>query len=109
MCKLLELYQYPLWENVQYYQPGAKEVFMDSYTDRWLFPQVSRAGTEGVGGRRAYGADRRAAVLQEISDIFQMDDVPEGERRAVAREVADKIIAKLKQEGTLGGIARCAR
>lgn len=34
-------------------------------------------------------------------DIFLMDDVPEDERKAVARQVADKIIAKLKEEGAL--------
>lgn len=35
---------------------------------------------------------------RKYSDIFLMDDVPEGERKAVARQVADKIIAMLKQE-----------
>jgi hypothetical protein len=30
-----------------------------------------------------------------------MDDVPEDERKAVARQVADKIIAKLKHNGDL--------
>lgn len=35
---------------------------------------------------------------KKYSDIFLMDDVPEGERKAVARQVADKIIAMLKQE-----------
>ena len=33
---------------------------------------------------------------RKYTDIFLMDDVPEDERRAVARQVADKIIAKLK-------------
>ncbi len=32
-------------------------------------------------------------------DIFSMDDVPEAERQAVARQVADQIIARLKTEG----------
>jgi uncharacterized metal-binding protein len=31
-------------------------------------------------------------------DVFLMDDVPEGERKEVAREVADKIIKMLKNE-----------
>ncbi|NIM48604.1 MAG: hypothetical protein GTN62_02710 [Gemmatimonadales bacterium] len=35
---------------------------------------------------------------KRYTDIFSMDDVPEEERKAVARGVADKIIAKLKQE-----------
>ncbi len=30
-----------------------------------------------------------------------MDDVPEEERKAVARQVADKIIASLKHEGAV--------
>lgn len=38
-------------------------------------------------------------LYKKYTDLFLMDDVPEEERKAVAREVADKIIAKLKQEG----------
>jgi hypothetical protein len=30
-----------------------------------------------------------------------MDDVPEDERKSVAREVADKILARLKEAGAL--------
>ena len=37
-------------------------------------------------------------LYRKYTDIFLMDDVPEDERKAVAREVADKIIAKLKVE-----------
>lgn len=40
-------------------------------------------------------------LYRKYTDIFLMDDVPEAERRAVARQVADKIIAKLKQEASL--------
>lgn len=35
------------------------------------------------------------------NDVFLMDDVPEEERKAVARQVADKIIAQLKQSGAV--------
>jgi uncharacterized metal-binding protein len=35
---------------------------------------------------------------KKYADIFSMDDVPEEERKAVARQVADKIIAMLKEE-----------
>jgi uncharacterized metal-binding protein len=35
---------------------------------------------------------------RKYSDVFLMDDVPEGERREVARQVADKIIAMLKEK-----------
>jgi len=34
-------------------------------------------------------------LYRKYVDIFSMDDVPEAERKAVAREVADKIIAQL--------------
>lgn len=37
---------------------------------------------------------------KKYTDVFLMDDVPEDERKAVARQVADKIIAKLKQEAS---------
>jgi uncharacterized metal-binding protein len=35
---------------------------------------------------------------KKYSEVFLMDDVPEGERKEVARQVADKIIAMLKHE-----------
>ena len=38
---------------------------------------------------------------KKYTDIFLMDDVPEVERKAVARQVADKIIAKLKEDRAL--------
>ena len=34
---------------------------------------------------------------RKYTDIFLMDDVPEDERKAVARQVADKVIEKLKE------------
>ena len=37
-------------------------------------------------------------LYKKYIGVFLMDDVPEEERKAVARQVADKIIAKLKQE-----------
>ena len=38
---------------------------------------------------------------KKYTDIFSMDDVPEEERKAVARQVADKIIAMLKHDQRL--------
>ncbi len=35
---------------------------------------------------------------KKFSDVFLMDDVPEAERKQVARQVADKILARLKKE-----------
>jgi len=37
-------------------------------------------------------------LYKKYTDIFLMDDVPEEERKAVARQVADKIIAKLQED-----------
>jgi uncharacterized metal-binding protein len=42
---------------------------------------------------------------KKYSDLFSMDDVPEQELAAVARQVADKIIATLRQTGALAGPA----
>lgn len=45
-------------------------------------------------------------LYKKYTDIFLMDDVPEEERKAVARQVADKIIAKLHQEKRPEGAIR---
>ena len=38
-------------------------------------------------------------LYRKYTDVFLMDDVPEPERRAVAREVADKLVVELKAAG----------
>lgn len=43
------------------------------------------------------------ALYKKYTDIFFMDDVAEEERKAVARQVADKIIAMLKDENRQKG------
>lgn len=40
-------------------------------------------------------------LYRKYNDVFLMEDVPEGERKAVARRVADQIIATLKKEGVI--------
>jgi len=40
-------------------------------------------------------------LYNKYNDVFLMDDVPEDERKAVARQVADKIIARLREENEL--------
>ncbi len=40
-------------------------------------------------------------LYKKYSDVFLYTDVPEEERQAVAREVADKILATLKKDGAL--------
>ena len=56
--------------------------------------------------KRLVGDDKVVHVdalpfYKKYTDVFLMDDVPEEERKAVARQVADKIIAKLKQDALL--------
>ncbi|MGE5801694.1 MAG: putative zinc-binding protein [Gemmatimonadota bacterium] len=38
-------------------------------------------------------------LYKKYNDVFLMDDVPEPERKAVARQVADKIISQLRHAG----------
>jgi hypothetical protein len=38
---------------------------------------------------------------RRYNDVFLIDDVPEEERKATARQVADKVVAKLKQDASL--------
>ncbi len=45
---------------------------------------------------------------KKYHDVFSMEDVPEAERKAVARQVADKIIAMLAQNTALGPSGECA-
>lgn len=40
-------------------------------------------------------------LYKKYNDIFSMDDVPEEERKAVARQVADKVIVQLTEDGGL--------
>ena len=40
-------------------------------------------------------------LYKKYTDIFLMDDVAEDERKAVARQVAEKIIAQLRKEASL--------
>ena len=53
-----------------------------------------------VGEQRMVQIDA-LPFYRKYTDIFLMDDVPEDERKVVARQVADKIIAKLKEENAL--------
>ena len=42
-------------------------------------------------------------LYKKYTDIFLMDDVPEEERKAVVRQVADKIIARLNRRSVTSG------
>lgn len=59
-----------------------------------------RVVEELIEGERVVHFDA-LPLYKRYTDIFLMDDVPEEERKAVAREVADKIIAKLNEEAPL--------
>lgn len=58
-----------------------------------------------IGGDKMIQIDA-LPFYRKYTDVFLMDDVPEDERKAVARQVADKIIAMLKQEGTGQPVSR---
>ncbi|HEY5896557.1 MAG TPA: putative zinc-binding protein [Burkholderiales bacterium] len=53
-----------------------------------------------VGGEKVIHIDA-LPFYKKYTDVFLMEDVPEDERKAAARVVADKIIAQLKQEASL--------
>jgi uncharacterized metal-binding protein len=61
-----------------------------------------------VGEERVIHIDA-LPLYKKYTDIFLMDDVPEQERKDVARQVADKIIAKLKQGAAVASAAPTAR
>lgn len=44
-------------------------------------------------------------MYNKYIDLFSMEEVPEAERKAVARQVADKIIAKLSEPGGVPGLS----
>ncbi len=53
--------------------------------------------------RKLIGEDKMVQIdafplYRKYADLFLMDDVPEDERKATARQVADRIILMLKQE-----------
>ncbi len=66
-----------------------------------------RVLTKLIGEDRVVHIDA-LPLYKKYTDIFQMDDVPEEERKAVARQVADKIIAMLKEEKRFVGAVRAS-
>jgi uncharacterized metal-binding protein len=51
-----------------------------------------------VGEERVVHIDA-LTLYRKYTDVFLMEDVPEEERRVVARQVADKILLRLRQAG----------
>lgn len=55
-----------------------------------------------VGEERVVHIDA-LPLYKKYTDVFLMEDVPEEERKATAREVADEIIAKLEEDTSISG------
>jgi hypothetical protein len=63
-----------------------------------VFPEVAtRRVLKGTSWGRTVHIDA-LPLYKKYTDIFLMDDVPEEERKEVARRVAGKIIAMLNQD-----------
>lgn len=60
-----------------------------------------RALKKLVGDEKVIHIDA-LALYKKYNDVFSIDDVPEEERKAVARQVADQIVARLKKESQQG-------
>lgn len=64
----------------------------------WMFLKChGRVLKKLIGEERMIQIDA-LPLHKKYSDVFLMDDVPEAERKEVARQVADKIIEMLKHE-----------
>lgn len=63
-----------------------------------------RVLTRLVGEARVIHIDA-LPLHRKYSDVFLMDEVPEDERKATARQVADGIVAMLKDQGLTGAAA----
>jgi len=59
---------------------------------------MSRTGTEEPDRGSKVTQIDAFPLYKKYIDIFSMEDVPEEERKAVARQVADKIGAMLREE-----------
>lgn len=55
-----------------------------------------------VGGEKVVAIDA-LPLHRKYGDVFSMDDVPEPELKAVARQVADEIVAALTRSGEVAG------
>lgn len=76
---------------------GAKKVLM---IDGCFLKCHGRVLKKLINAERVVHIDA-LTLYKKYTDVFHMDDVPEEERKAVAREVADKIIAKLAEAALL--------
>jgi hypothetical protein len=64
-----------------------------------------RALKKLVGAEKVIHIDA-LPLYRKHTDVFLMDDVPEGERKAIARDVADQIIATVNPVGSTVQTAR---
>lgn len=79
---------------------GADKIVM---VDGCFLKCHGRVLKELVGEERVVHIDA-LPLYNQYTDVFLLDDVPEGERKAVAREVAAKITAKLKEAGVVEAV-----
>ena len=73
---------------------GADKAIM---IDGCFFQCHGRALRNLIGEEKVVEIDA-LPLYMKYTDLFSIDDVPEEERKAVARQVADKIITMLKEE-----------
>jgi hypothetical protein len=91
-----ETFFVPHSSMAQWIKAAGKSVMIDG-----CFLQChGRVLRELVGKEKVIEIDA-LPLYKKYTDVFLMDDVPEEERKVTARQVADKIIAKLKQEQAL--------
>ena len=83
---------------------GAKTSIM---VDGCFLKCHGRVLTKLIGADKVIQIDA-LPLYKKYTDIFLMDDVPEEERKAVARQVAHKIIEKLKRDPALTAAAGSA-
>jgi hypothetical protein len=89
-----EVFYVPQSSIARWVKEAAKTVMIDG-----CFLQChGRVLRKLIGDEKMVHIDALPLYMKH-TDVFSMDDVPEDERKALAREVADKIIAKLRQDG----------
>jgi len=96
-----EVFYVPQSSTARWVKEAAKTVMIDG-----CFLQChGRVLRKLIGDEKMVQIDALPLYMKH-TDVFCMDDVPEDERQALAREVADKIIAKLRQDGVAARAAQ---
>lgn len=88
-----ETFFVPYSSMAQWVKEAAKTVMIDGC----FLTCHGRVLKELVGEEKMIQIDA-LPYYNQYTEIFLMDDVPEDERKAIARQVADQIIARLREE-----------